>query len=137
MALHLEIVTPKGSAVAVEVEKVSLPGKLGEFGILEGHIPFLSALKPGLVNYEAEGKTHQLAVGTGFVEVGAHEKVLVLTDEYAEADQIDLGQVEQELEELEAQLKDWTGELTVEHQELKDEVDWLQAQISLKSDSKN
>ena len=44
MSLHLEVVTPRGMVVKTEVESVRLPGKVGEFAVLEGHIPLLSAL---------------------------------------------------------------------------------------------
>lgn len=135
MALHLEIVTPKGSVVAVDAEEVYLPGKLGEFGVLDGHIPFLSALKPGVIRYtEVGGKAQRLAVGSGFAEVGAGDKVLVLTDIHALPEQVDLDQTKKELEGTEAELKDWTGELTVEHQELQEKAEWAQARIDVKSE---
>jgi F-type H+-transporting ATPase subunit epsilon len=131
VALHLEIVTPKGSVVAADAEEVYLPGKLGEFGILDGHIPFLSALKPGVVRYTAGGTQHQLAVGAGFAEVGAADKVLVLTDMHAFPNDVDLDATRHELEQAESELKAWTGELTVEHQELMDAVEWAQARLAL------
>ena len=45
--IMLEIVTPERVVVSEEVEEVVLPGIEGEFGVLEGHIPFLTALKVG------------------------------------------------------------------------------------------
>jgi len=131
VALHLEIVTPKGSVGAADAEEVYLPGKLGEFGILDGHIPFLSALKPGVVRYTAGGTQHRLAVGAGFAEVGAADKVLVLTDIHAFPDDVDVDTTAHELEEAAAQLKAWTGELTVEHQELMDAAEWAEARLAL------
>ena len=44
MSLHVEIVTPKGSVLDAEATEVVLPGKIGEFAVLDGHIPLLSAL---------------------------------------------------------------------------------------------
>jgi F-type H+-transporting ATPase subunit epsilon len=132
MALHLEIVTPKGSVIDVEAEEVILPGKLGEFGVLGGHIPFLSAMKPGVVSYKDNGTPKRLAVGTGFAEVGAGDRVLVLTDACAQPDEVDVGQTEQELQDAEAELKEWEGELSVEHQELLDRAEWAQARLDLR-----
>lgn len=137
MSLHLEIVTPKGSVVDVEVAEVALPGKLGEFGVLDGHIPFLSALKPGVVRYLVAGEWKQLAIGNGFAEVGASRKVLVLTDSHAKPNEIDVGETEKELADLEAQLKAWTGELTAEHQELLDGAAWAQARLDARRSSHN
>jgi len=132
MSLHLEIVTPKGAVVATDAEEVILPGKEGEFGVLEGHIPFLSALKPGVVRYQDQDGSRRLAIGTGFAEVGASEKVLVLTDAHALPEDVDLDQSRSELEEAEADLKAWTGELDAEHQELLEQVEWAQARIDVK-----
>ena len=132
MALHLEIVTPKGSVVDTMAEEVILPGKLGEFGILDGHIPFLSALRPGVVSYKDADGSHRLAIGTGFSEVGAAHKVLVLTDMHADEADVDVDEAQADLEELEAELKAWTGELDVEHQELLEKSEWAQARILVK-----
>lgn len=136
MALHLEIVTPKGSVIDVEAEEVILPGKLGEFGVLDGHIPFLSAMKPGVVSYKDSGEPKRLAVGTGFAEVGAGDKVLVLTDSCAAPEEVDVGQTEQELQDAEAELKEWEGELSAEHQELLDRAEWAQARLDLRDKQK-
>ena len=40
--LYLEVVTPENVVISREVESVVAPGSLGEFGVLEGHIAFLS-----------------------------------------------------------------------------------------------
>lgn len=132
MSLHLEIVTPKGAVVATDAEEVILPGKDGEFGVLEGHIPFLSALKPGVVRYQDQDGSQRLAIGTGFAEVGASDKVLVLTDSHALPEDVDLDQSRSELEEAKADLKAWTGELDAEHQELLEQAEWAQARIDVK-----
>lgn len=135
MALHLEIVTPKGSVVDLTTEEVILPGKLGEFGVLDGHIPFLSALKPGVVSYRAGNEFRRLAIGSGFAEVGAGHKVLVLTDVHARPEDIDAEETGRELSEVEGRLKAWTGELTAEHHELLDQAAWARARLEAKSEA--
>jgi len=136
MALHLEIVTPRGSVVATDAEEVVLPGKLGEFGVLDGHIPFLSALRPGVIRYREGGAARRLAVGTGFAEVGAGDKVLVLTDEHAFPEDVDVDETSRELQGAEARIKEWSGELNVAHQELLDEAEWAQARLEVKKGPK-
>ena len=42
--MHLEVVTPTGTAVSTNVDEVIVPGAEGEFGVLAGHTPFMSAL---------------------------------------------------------------------------------------------
>jgi F-type H+-transporting ATPase subunit epsilon len=125
--LQLQIVTPKGPVVDVAAEQVILPGKLGEFGVLVGHVPFLSALKPGVVSYAVGGEWRRIAIGSGFCEVGAHRKVLVLSDTHALPHDIDPDETARELAEIEEELKAWSGELTAEHQVLIERAAWAQA----------
>lgn len=144
MSLQLEIVTPKGSVISTSVEEVMLPGSNGEFGVLDGHIPLLAALRPGVVRFKSQGKEARLAVSVGFAEVGANERVLVLTDNHAFPDQIELEAVYAELRDAEAALKEWAGgveELDAEkaewkevpdHRELRIRADWAQARIDVK-----
>ena len=87
--ITLEIVTPERVVVAQEVDEVVLPGIEGEFGVLHGHIPFLTALKVGVLTYKKDGEEEHLAVSWGYVEVtGEHVKVLAETAE--KATEIDL-----------------------------------------------
>ncbi len=134
MALNLEIVTPIGPVVKSDVEEVILPGKLGEFGVLDGHIPFLSALQPGVVRYRKGSAWERLAIGSGFAEVGASRKVLVLTDSHAKPADVDVGEVTAELRDLEAELKAWTGPITPEHDELRARAAWAQARLDVKNE---
>jgi F-type H+-transporting ATPase subunit epsilon len=130
--LHLEIVTPKGSVVDVQADAVTLPGKLGEFGVLIGHIPFLSALRPGVLRYTVGDKQHRLAVASGFAEVGASSRVLVLTDQHAFPAEIDVDEAKRELADVEAELKAWVGEMNAEHDILRDRAEWAQARLAAK-----
>ena len=52
--MQLSVTTPRGALVDTEVDEVTAPGALGEFGVLPGHVPFLSALKPGRVRLPPE-----------------------------------------------------------------------------------
>lgn len=67
--LRLRIVSPEKVVYDGEVERVNVPGMLGNFEILQHHAPIISALQNGKVTYvNAEG-THELDVNGGFVEV--------------------------------------------------------------------
>lgn len=91
--LSLEIVTPEKIVVVKEVDEVVLPGLEGEFGVLPGHTPFLSALKVGEMFYRDGDTVEHLAVSWGYVEVtGGAVKVLAETVE--KATEIDLGRAE-------------------------------------------
>lgn len=87
--LRLEIVTPDRMVVSSDVEYVGAPGVLGEFGVLPGHVPFLSALGVGNLHYNKGGKTYYVFVSGGFAEVSG-DKVTVLAEVAERAEEIDV-----------------------------------------------
>ncbi len=87
--LHLEIVTPAKVTVSRDVDMVVAPGSLGEFGVLPGHVAFLSGIVPGELRYTVGGKTEYLAVTNGFAEV-SNDNVSILVDAAETAQEIDL-----------------------------------------------
>lgn len=91
--LQLEIVTPDRVVLSETVDYVAVPGIEGEFGVLPGHTPFLSALKIGCLHYKAKGETHHVCVTGGFAEV-TESKVLILADAGEIAENIDLARAE-------------------------------------------
>src|SRR5450755_940807 len=135
--IAVEIVTPEGRKLAVSADEVTAPSVDGEFGVLPGHLPLLAALRTGIVSYRTGSETKKCAVGPGFVEVGAN-KLLILTDHYAERDQIDPVLVRKELSEIQADLAraesstddDVKGQLDA----LIKKENWLAAQLELYGD---
>jgi F-type H+-transporting ATPase subunit epsilon len=107
-AIQLEIVTPRGRALAASVDEVTAPSVSGEFGILPGHLPLLAALRTGIVTYRQEGETKRCAVGPGFAEAGP-DKMVILTDEYIERAAIDPVVVRKDLAEIQQQLAKLEG----------------------------
>jgi F-type H+-transporting ATPase subunit epsilon len=105
--MHVEVVTPRGTAVSAEADELTAPGARGEFGVLPGHTPFVSALKPGVLSFRAKGQRTVLAVGAGFAEVSGHDRIVVLAENVAKPDEIDAAQVQKELDEADKALKEW------------------------------
>jgi len=102
--IQLEIVTPNGAALSASVDEVTAPSVSGEFGVLPGHLPLLSALRTGIVTYRQGAETKRCAVGAGFAEAGP-DRLVILTDEYTERERIDPVIVRRELAEVEAKLQ--------------------------------
>ena len=76
MPLKLEIVTPEALIFSDVVDTVVLPGYEGEMGVLPAHAPLVTTLLPGELRYTKAGKTVEMAVGEGLVEVtGATARV--------------------------------------------------------------
>lgn len=71
MMLHFELVTPTALVRSEEVYMVTVPGSEGDFGVLEGHAPFMSTVKAGeLAIYRSAGaEPERLAIEGGFAEV--------------------------------------------------------------------
>ena len=74
MALHFELVTPTRLVRSEDVHMVVVPGTEGEFGVLEGHAPFMSTIKDGAVQVyrTSDSAPEQISVRGGFAEVGAN-----------------------------------------------------------------
>ena len=83
--MHLEIVTAEKQVYSEEVDKVVVPGMLGELTVLPRHAPLLTVLKPGELRVSKDGEDSYIAVTGGFLEVlGNKITVLADTAEYAE-----------------------------------------------------
>jgi F-type H+-transporting ATPase subunit epsilon len=72
MPLHFELVTPEKLVRAEDVHMVVVPGSEGDFGVLEGHAPFMSTIRNGeLAIYRngMSGEPERIAIEGGFAEV--------------------------------------------------------------------
>ena len=106
--IQLEVVTPERRVLAESVDMVTVPGLGGELGILPGHTPLISQLQTGVLTYAQDGKSSQLHVSGGFVEV-RDDHVAVLADVAERPEEIDAARAKQSRERLEKQLHSWSG----------------------------
>lgn len=119
--LLLEVVTPDRLVLSTEADVVVLPGVEGQFGVLPGHIPFLSALEIGEMYYKSAGKTEFLAVNGGFAEVTG-EKVTIVAESAEVGREIDVERAKRALERAEKRLATAKTE----------NVDWARAEAALR-----
>jgi F-type H+-transporting ATPase subunit epsilon len=68
-ALHFEFVSPESVLFSGDVDQVDLPGAEGDLGILPGHAPLVTSLRPGIVAIFREGRREPVVVIGGFAEV--------------------------------------------------------------------
>ena len=106
--IQLEVVTPERRVLAEPVDLVTIPGLNGEMGILPGHTPLISQLKTGVLSYLQDGRTTQLLVSGGFVEV-SDDSVAVLADLAERPEEIDVAAARLSRDRLEKQLGSWSG----------------------------
>ena len=103
-----------------DVDEVTAPGELGEFGVLPNHIAFLTTLVPGELSYKQGSSKKTLAVGGGYAEV--LDNVMTVLPPAAEfADEIDSARAQRAKERAEKSM----AELT------RDEKDWEMAEAAL------
>lgn len=85
MALHFELVTPERLVRSEEVHMVVVPGTEGDFGVLEGHAPFMSTIRDGNLEIYKSGSgnaSETIRIEGGFAEV--NERGLTVLAERAE-----------------------------------------------------
>jgi len=77
---HFDLVSPEKLLFSGEVDQVDVPGTEGYFGVLAGHAPMVSALRPGVMTVFVNGQEQKMVVLGGFAEVSADGKLTVLAD---------------------------------------------------------
>ena len=82
-SLHFELVSPEKLVFSGEVTQVDVPGIEGDFGVLAGHAPYVSTLRPGILTVHAAGGAQKIIVLGGFAEVS--DKGLTVLAEMAES----------------------------------------------------
>jgi F-type H+-transporting ATPase subunit epsilon len=102
--MQLDVVTPEKAVLSRKVVEVIAPGSSGEFGVLIGHTPFLTTLKPGQIIAKAEDRDIYMAVGGGFAEIIGN-RVIILAESAILAEDIEAEAVKAEIDQAEEKLK--------------------------------
>ena len=124
--LTLHVVTPLGQALQQEVDEVTLPGLIGEFGVLPGHVPLLAATKAGVLRYRAGGERGRLAIGPGFAQVDGKGAVVALVQKAVAPEKVDREAAEKLLQDAEQRLQKEAG---AAESVAEADRDWAQAQL--------
>jgi F-type H+-transporting ATPase subunit epsilon len=102
--VQFELVTPERLLLSEMVEMVVVPGTEGNFGVLPGHAPLISSIRPGTIDvYEGQRVTRRIFVASGIAEV-TPERCTVLADEALSPDELDRGTIEAELQTIQGNL---------------------------------
>jgi F-type H+-transporting ATPase subunit epsilon len=67
---HFDLVSPEKVLFSGEVSQVDVPGAEGDFGVLAGHAPLVTTLRPGILVIYSERDAQRIVVDSGFAEVG-------------------------------------------------------------------
>ena len=137
MPVQFELVTPEQLLVSRDVDMVVVPGTEGNFGVLPGHSPLISMIRPGTIDiYEGNAITERIFVAGGLAEV-TPERCTVLADEALPPDTLDRAQLEAELQTLDGNmpmLRDQIGRTTgTDREHLLAELRQLERQFAITS----
>ena len=103
--IHFDLVSPEQMLLSEDVTMVTLPGTEGYFGVLAGHAPVISTLRPGVIEVkDGESGDLRIFVRGGFAEVDP-AKVVVLAEEAIPLADLDV-------EALESRIRDTEEDLT-------------------------
>jgi F-type H+-transporting ATPase subunit epsilon len=107
--LHLEFVSPERVLFSGDVDQVDLPGAEGDMGILPGHAPLVTALRPGIVTVFSGGKREPIVVIGGFAEVSP-AGLTVLADSAVAREDFDMATLANEIKDAEEDVADCTND---------------------------
>jgi F-type H+-transporting ATPase subunit epsilon len=109
MALHFEFVSPESVLFSGDVDQVDLPGAEGDMGILAGHAPLVTALRPGVVTIYNGGAREAVVVVGGFAEVSP-AGLTILADRAVPRDDYDATVLASEIKDTEEDVADATDQ---------------------------
>ena len=131
--LDINLVTPKGVVAHQSSDGLTAPGELGEFELLPGHVPLLTALKPGVLTIGEKART-RYAVSSGYLRVDPQGAIEVLVEQAVLGGEIDVDKAKADLKDAEAELAKWGDKPTDgEWKIVVNRVAWAQARIDAAS----
>ena len=111
--VEFELVSPERLLLSGPVGMVVVPGSEGDFGVLPGHAPLISTVRPGVISTYENGVVDQrIFVAGGFAEVSG-ERCTVLAEEAIALEDIDRAGAETRLAEAREALGDAEGDADV------------------------
>lgn len=101
-----ELVSPERLLRSGDADMVVVPGTEGDFGVLPGHAPVISTIRPGVLEiHDAGADVEQIFIAGGICEVSA-DRCTVLADEAMAVADLDRAALEQRLKNAEEDLAD-------------------------------
>ncbi|MAA98056.1 MAG: F0F1 ATP synthase subunit epsilon [Stappia sp.] len=111
-AFKFELVSPERLLVSEEVQVVVVPGSEGEFGVMAGHAPFVSTLRPGFLKVSrTSGEELDFFVRGGFAEVNAGGLTVLAERAIARSD-LKADEIAQQITDAEEDVADAKDEAT-------------------------
>ena len=104
--IEFELVSPEELLISQLVDMVVVPGGEGYYGVLAGHVPMITTIRPGAITtFEDNRVTDRIFVSGGFAEV-AEERITVLVESAVKVANLDKAKVEQDIRNFGEDLED-------------------------------
>jgi F-type H+-transporting ATPase subunit epsilon len=127
--LGVNLVTPKGVVAHTDTDSVQAPGELGEFELLPGHVPLLTALKAGVLTIGAKSRA-RYAVSSGYLRIDPAGAVEILVEQAVSAKDINSEEAKNDLKNAEAELAKWGDKAQDgDYQNLVHRAGWAKARL--------
>lgn len=112
--LPFEIISPSEILLSEPVDSAEIPGSEGYFGVMPGHTPLITSLKPGIITLMRDSAVvWEIYVSGGICEV-TFGRVTVLAERAFDLPQLDAGEAEADIVRLRAELAEAVDEIEAE-----------------------
>jgi len=101
--IAFDLVSPERLLLSEEADMVTVPGTEGYMGVMAGHAPLVSTLRPGLIDVNRDGQDLRFFIRGGFAEVNP-EKIVVLAEEAIPMAEFDIAALDQRIKDVEEDL---------------------------------
>lgn len=117
-AFTFELVSPEALVLSGDANEVVVPGNEGYFTVLANHAPFMTSVKPGVVDVVmADGEKSQIFVRGGFADVSPSGFTL-LAEQAVDLKELDMADLDQQIQNAQEDVNDAEGEKKVAAQEI-------------------
>jgi len=128
--LEVELVSPEKKVFSKDADMVIISGTEGDFGVLPGHSPIISTIRPGSLEIHESSDIEKMFVAGGIVEV-LDDKVSILATEVINKDNIDVSNCETKISDYTSKMQ--TAENEIEKENNQKLIDKYQSMIEFKN----
>jgi F-type H+-transporting ATPase subunit epsilon len=102
--IFVEIIQPKRILVSGEYDQIIIPGVEGDFGVLANHTPFITKLRPGILELISNDNSEEFAIHNGYVNI-QNNQVKIVCETIEKREEIDINRAKQAKERAEMRMK--------------------------------
>jgi F-type H+-transporting ATPase subunit epsilon len=100
MPIEVSLVCSEALVFLGHADQVDLPGVEGDLGVLAGHAPIVTALRPGIVRVIAQGRDEKFVILGGIAEFSV-SSLNILADSASPIEEFDVAELKAKIEDME------------------------------------